>query len=142
MVAEVEVPAGFVPQYAVAFGAVDGPAVAVQADNPLPVHAVRRPAQSAPLAGTIVSSAIVGPFVPELDRPIWLSLSGQWQGQVDFLRSADGGATMLPLTIAGERWGRFVGSTNEAVADESEAGATYYLAVTLLGGALTYRVAQ
>lgn len=52
-----------------------------------------------------------------------------------------GGATMLPLTIAGERWGRFVGSTNEA-ADESEAGATYYLAVTLLGGALTYRVAQ
>lgn len=49
---------------------------------------------------------------------------------------------MLPLTIAGERWGRFVGSTNEAVADESEAGATYYLAVTLLGGALTYRVAQ
>ena len=89
-----------------------------------------------------MSSAIVGPFVPELDRPIWLSLSGQWQGQVDFLRSADGGATMLPLTIAGERWGRFVGSTNEAVADESEAGATYYLAVTLLGGALTYRVAQ
>ena len=48
MVAEVEVPAGFVPQYAVAFGAVDGPAVAVQADNPLPVRAVPRPAQSAP----------------------------------------------------------------------------------------------
>ena len=142
MVAEVEVPAGFVPQYAMAFGAVDGPAVAVQTDNPLPVRAVRRPAEAAALTGTMATSGVAGPFVPELDRPIWLSLSGDWQGRVDLLRSVDGGATMLPLTIAGERWGRYSANANEAVGDDSEAGAAYYLSVALHGGTLTYRVAQ
>lgn len=140
--AEVEVPAGFVPQYAVAFGAVDAPAVAVQENNPLPVRAVRRPAASTPLAGTLTASGVAGPFVPELERPIWLTLSGDWSGTVDLLRSADGGATTLPLTAAGARWGRFTANANEVVADESEAGALYYLSATLLGGTLAYRVAQ
>lgn len=140
--AEVEVPAGFVPQYAVAFGAVDAPAVSVHEDNPLPVRAVRRPASSGPLIGTLVNSAVVGPFLPELERPIWLTLAGDWSGVVELLRSADGGATMLPLTAGGARWGRFTCNANEAVADESEAGATYYLSAALSGGMLAYRVAQ
>ena len=59
--AEVEIPAGFVPQYAVAFGAVDAPAVAVHEDNPLPVRAVQKPAGSIPLTGTLTASGIAGP---------------------------------------------------------------------------------
>lgn len=139
--AEVEVPAGYVPQYAVAFGAVDGPAVAVHDDNPLPIRAVRKPAASIPLTGTLVASGVVGPFVPELERPIWLTLTGEWSGTVELLRSAEGGAA-LPLTAGGARWGRFTSNANEVVADESEAGARYYLSATLLGGTLAYRVAQ
>jgi hypothetical protein len=94
MAAEVEIPAGFVPQYALAFGAVDAPAVSVHA------------------------------------------------GAVELRRSLDGGATQLPLTAGGERWGRFTGNANEAVTDESEAGASYHLGVTLQSGTLAYRVAQ
>jgi len=142
MVAEVEVPAGFVPQYAVAFGAVDAPAVAVHADNPLPVRTVRQAGTTVPLVGTMASSGVAGPFVPELDRPIWVSLSGDWTGTAELLRSIDGGVTKLPLTAGGARWGRFTGNANEAVADESEAGAIYYLSVALQSGTLSYRVAQ
>lgn len=142
MVAEVEVPAGFVPQYALAFGAVDGPAVAVHAGNPLPVCTMRSPATAAALAGSLSASGTAGPFVPELDRPIWVSLSGGWTGTVALVRSVDGGVTMLPLTAGGAVWGRFTGNANEPVAEESEVGAAYYLAVTLTGGTLTYRVAQ
>ncbi|ONF96436.1 hypothetical protein [Sphingomonas jeddahensis] len=142
MVADVEVPAGFVPQYAIAFGAVDGPATAVHAGNPLPVRAARQPAAAPPLAGSLTASGMAGPFVPELDRPIWVTLSGDWSGTVELLRSTDGGATAVPLTAGGAPWARFTANANEAVADESEAGATYHLSATLLGGTLTYRVAQ
>ncbi len=140
--AEVETPAGFVPQYAVAFGAVDAPAVAVHEDNPLPVRAVQKPAGSIPLTGTLTASGIAGPFAPDLDRPIWLTLSGEWTGTVEVLRSVDGGVTSLPLTAGGARWARFAANCNEAVASESEAGALHYLSATLLNGTLTYRVAQ
>ena len=142
MVAEVEVPAGFVPQYAVAFGAVDAPAVAVHAGNPLPVRASLGVAESIALSGTLTASGTAGPFVPELGRGIRVTLSGGWSGTVDLLRSTDGGATMLPLTIGGERWGRFTANANELVAEEQEAGATYYLAFDQASGTLVYRVAQ
>ncbi|OWK29101.1 hypothetical protein SPMU_26280 [Sphingomonas mucosissima] len=140
--AEVEVPAGYVPQYAMAFGAVDAPAVAVHDDNPLPVRAVRKPAASIPLTGTLAASGLAGPFVPELERSIRLTLTGDWSGTVELLRSADGAATALPLTAGGARWGRFTANANEVVADEGEAGARYYLSATLFGGTLAYRVAQ
>ncbi len=142
MVAEVEIPAGFVPQYALAFGAVDGPAVAVHADNPLPVRMVRTTAIAPALAGSMTASGVAGPFVPELDRPIWVSLSGDWSGAAQLLRSVDEGATKLPLTIAGEPWARFTANANEAATEESEGGAVYYLVATLQSGTLTYRVAQ
>jgi hypothetical protein len=80
--------------------------------------------------------------VADLGRPIWVSLSGGWTGTVEVLRSTNGGTTMLPLTAGGERWGRFTANANEAIAEESEAGTTYYLATTLQTGTLTYRVAQ
>ncbi len=140
--AEIEIPAGSVPQYALAFGAVDAPAVAVHAGNPLPVTAVRGAAGVAALAGEMVASGEAGPFVPELDRPIRVTLTGSWSGAVSLLRSTDGGATRLPLTLGGALWGRFTANANEAVAEESEAGASYYLAASLAGGTLAYRVAQ
>lgn len=142
MVADVEIPGGFVPQYAVAFGAVDAPAVAVHASNPLPVRSVAQPAGTTALAGSIAASGTVGPFVPELGHPIRVTLSGSWSGVIELLRSADGGATKLPLTAGGERWGRFIANANEMVAEEYEAGASYYLGVTLQAGTLSYRVAQ
>lgn len=140
--AEVEIPAGFVPQYAMAFGAVDAPAVAVHDGNPLPVRLLKKPAASVPLAGALGASGLAGPFVPEMDRPIWTTLSGDWSGTVDLLRSVDGGVTKFPLTVGGARWGRFTANANEAVAEESEVGASYYLLATLTGGTLTYRVSQ
>ncbi|SEJ63884.1 hypothetical protein SAMN05428950_102348 [Sphingomonas sp. OV641] len=140
--AEVEIPAGFVPQYAMAFGAVDAPAVAVHDGNPLPVRLLKKPAGSVPLAGSLGASGFAGPFLPELDRPIWVTLSGDWSGTVDLLRSVDGGVTKFPLTAGGARWARFTANANEAAAEESEVGASYYLFATLTGGTLTYRVAQ
>ncbi|WBH17906.1 hypothetical protein [Sphingomonas radiodurans] len=142
MMADVEIPGGFVPQYAVAFGAVDAPAVAVHAANPLPVRTVAQAAGTAALGGSIAVSGMVGPFLPALGHPIRVTLSGSWSGVVEVLRSADGGATMLPLTAGGERWGRFTANANEMVAEEYEAGASYYLGVTLQAGTLNYRVAQ
>lgn len=142
MVAEVEVPAGFVPQYAVAFGAVDAPAVAVHDGNPLPVRSVVPPGAVAALAGTMSVSGSAGPFVPELGRPIRVTLWGEWSGTAELRRSVDGGVTLLPLTVAGEPWGRFTGNANEAVAEEHEEGASYHFVVTLAGGTLAYRVAQ
>ncbi len=142
MAAEVEVPAGFVPQYALAFGAVDAPAVSVHAGNPLPVRTVRQAAGSVPLVGSASASGTAGPFVPELGTPIRVTLTGSWTGVVELQRSIDGGATRVPLTAGGERWGRFTGNANEAVTDESEAGATYHLAIALQSGTLAYRVAQ
>ena len=142
MMADVKSPAGFVPQYAVAFGAVDAPAVAVHGGNPLPVRAVMPASSATVLAGALAVSGTAGPFVPELGRPIIASLSGNWTGSVEVRRSVDGGATKLPLTVAGEPWARFTTTANEAVAVENEAGATYYLVATLTTGALTYRVAQ
>ena len=58
------------------------------------------------------------------------------------LRSTDGGTTRLPMTIGGSGWGSFQGNCNEPVAEESVAGATYYLAIAVTSGTLSYRVTQ
>lgn len=99
-------------------------------------------ATSAALAGTTSATATLGPFTPQLARSIWLTLSGAWTGSAQLLRSTDAGVTKLPLTIAGQPWGAFTANANEPVGEETCAGATYYLAVTLTTGTLTYRVAQ
>ena len=142
MAGRIEAPAGFVPQHALAFGAADGPAVGVDAAHPLPIAAVRLPAAAAPLAGSTAASTTVGPFVPELDRPIWVTLAGDWRGSVSLLRSIDGGATRLPLTVAGQSWAIFAANAQEAIGEESAASASYWLAASISSGTLTYRVAQ
>jgi hypothetical protein len=135
-------PAGFVPEQALAFAGPTGTAIAVAKASPLPVASTPQAAGSTPLAGTMSVSGSAGPFQPDLDRPIWLTLSGTWQGSAQMLRSTDGGTTRLPLTIAGQPGATFTGNANEPVAIEGVAGATYYLAVTIASGTLAYGIAQ
>lgn len=143
---EVKVPAGFIPSAAIAFGDSDGQATAVSGANPLPVAIA--PAQvaatSTPLSGsTSAASSVVGPFTPVLMRSIMLTLSGTWTGSAQLLRSIDGGTTKLPLTLSdGTVKGLFRSAINAVVAEESVAGATYYLSIQLSSGTLSYRMEQ
>ncbi|WP_336978302.1 hypothetical protein [Altererythrobacter fulvus] len=135
-------PARYFPVTAIAFGMPGGDGVTVDADHPLPMELAPAPSGVVPLAGSVSSSTVLGPFTPRLGRPIWLSLSGNWTGSAAFKRSPDGGATRLPLTAGGAPWGIFNGNACEQVVEETEAGATYFLDVSLLSGTLTYRVSQ
>ncbi|MCB5425822.1 hypothetical protein H0274_11170 [Altererythrobacter sp. CC-YST694] len=134
-------PAAYIPFTALAWPSGED-SVAVGPDTPLPVTAAFGAAVSTPLAGTASSSMIVGPFTPDLGRPIWLTLSGSWSGRVQVKRSVDGGTTKLALTAAGINWGKFTTNACEPVAEESQQGATYYLDVVLASGSLDYEVAQ
>ena len=138
----IDVPAPFVPAVGLSFGQPGADAVFVDAANPMPVRLARGPAAAIPLAGSASTSGRVGPFVPELDRPIHFTLSGSWSGRVRVLRSVDGGTTLDALTLAGEPWGVFTANANEPIAEESVAGASYYLELSLLGGTVIYRVTQ
>jgi hypothetical protein len=138
----IEDPARFVPLMALSFGSEGAPAILVDGDHPLPTVRLMQSASSTPLAGEATASGIFGPFVPDTGLPIWLSLSGSWTGSVQLLRSVDGGATKLPLTIAGQPWASFTGSGHEVVAQECSHEASYWLAVTIVSGALAYRVSQ
>lgn len=135
-------PARYIPPVALAFGAGDGDATFIDADHPLPVSQRLTPAGNTPLTGTASATGVVGPFSPVLGRPIWLSLSGTWTGTVTLKRSIDGGATMLPLTVASQPWGVFTANACEPVTEESESMATYHLDIVLASGTLAYRVAQ
>ena len=135
-------PAAYVPYHALAFSGPSEEALSVGSDRPLPVTATFGAAASEPLAGSASASAVVGPFLPELGRAIWLTLSGNWAGSVTVKRSTDAGATRLPLTFGGLAWASFTGNANEPVAEESVAGAAYYLDIALVSGTLAYEVAQ
>lgn len=138
----IRTPAGFVPPSAAAFSGAGGVATLVDAANPLPIAPIMLAARSTSLAGTLTASATVGPFAPDLGRPIWVTLTGTWSGAAQVLRSVDGGASRVALTIAGQPTASFTGNANEPVAEETVAGAGYYLAVTIASGTLAYRVQQ
>lgn len=148
--AVINTPAPFVPPHAVAYSNPDGTAAIVGHDAPLPVTmsganplSVSQVLPSAaPLIGTTTTTGTVGPFNPVVGRGVILALSGNWSGTVQIVRSTDGGATMLPLTIGGGVWAYFSTNCCESVWDESEAGVSLYLQIMLTSGALTYRVAQ
>lgn len=136
-------PAGYYPPFAIAFADEGGDGQVVGTASPLPVTLVPdEPETSTPLAGSASASGVLGPFTPAPDRPIWLSLSGTWSGSVSVKRSVDGGTNKLPLTAGGLPWAAFTSNACEPVAEESAAGATYYLDVTLTSGTLAYRLAQ
>lgn len=136
----IQSPAGFVPSHATAFADVDGTSVLVSTATPMPVSA--RGLAAAALTGSTSASGVFGPFAPALDRPVMLALSGTWAGTVKVTRSTDGGTTRLPLTVAGSPWGQFTANCCEAIWEEADDAARFYLDVTLTSGTLTYRMAQ
>jgi hypothetical protein len=138
----IDAPADYVTQHAVAFGKLGEPAVGVDGDHPLPIVATFAPAAASPLSGSTSANGLLGPFVPQLGRPIWLTLSGSWSGTVQVMRSTDGGATLLPLTVGGIGWGSFGANAQEAIGEETVAGAEWYLAVALSAGTLSYSIGQ
>ena len=108
-------------------------------------------ATSSALTGSVTDTIAhtYGPFTPQLARAIWATLVGTAaSGTAQLLRSTDGGTTKAGLTAGGEAWASwsFAASTgaivNEQLVTETDAAATYYLAVTLTAGSLTYRIAQ
>lgn len=135
-------PAGYVPEMALCHVDADGAALVAGVRAPLPVVTAPVAATSTPLEGTASASTLAGPFFPQLGRQIWLTLSGTWAGSVTVQRSTDAGATRLPLTVAGQPWARFTANTQEPVAEETVASASYYLDIALTSGTLAYKVQQ
>jgi hypothetical protein len=139
---KIDAPGGFVPQVAISYGANAAAPNAVDQGNPLPVQAGFAPATATPVSGNATASGAIGPFAPDLGRPIWVTLSGTWSGTVTVQRSTDGGATLRPLTIAGGAWGVFTANAQEAVGEESVTGATWWLVFQRSSGTLSYEVRQ
>lgn len=142
----IQTPGSFAPAIALGQAGPDGHLLLVSADNPLPVTgaggtATPAPAP-APLSGTASAAMVAGPFDPVGGRPIYLQLTGTWQGRVRMLRSVDDGITRVPLTVAGQPWGVFTGPACEAVWEEGDAVARLYLELQPTSGAIAYRVSQ
>ncbi len=134
-------PARYVPPFAVSFANTIGDSDVVSAANPLPVISVAATAPS-PLAGSLSTSGVLGPFLPITGRPVMLSLTGTWVGQVKLLRSTDGDTTKLALTAMGQTYGSYTANICEPVWEDGELGASLYLDVTLTSGSLNYRMGQ
>ena len=137
-------PTGYAIPRAIAYADIDGSMLQVSSAAPLPVLVAAGGGSTAttPLAGSAASTSVVGPYQPAIGRAIMLLLTGTWTGTVKVLRSVDGGTTKQPLTINGTTWGQFTANCCEAVWDESENGARFFLDITLASGNVTYRVAQ
>lgn len=139
----VEAPAGYLTGHAMAFVDASGRGELVSATEPLPVTMASGAATSTPLAGSAVASATLGPFVSQLARPIWVTLSGVWAGNVQLLRSTDGGATKLALTYPdGSARASWTAAVNAPVAEDACAGVSYWLQFTRASGTLVYEVRQ
>lgn len=136
----ISAPAGYAPAYAVGFADSKENLVLVSATAPLPV-AISAPAPS-PLVGLASSSEVVGPFVATAGRIVLVTLDGDWEGTVRLLRSIDGGATQVPLRVAGAAWGEYTASGCEQAWSETEDGASFYLDIALVSGGVAYRVSQ
>ena len=109
-------------------------------------------ATSVALTATIGDTVahLLGPLTPQLNRQIWVTLNAtvQASGTAQLLRSTDGGTTRLAITRQGVAIGTFTFNSmtgaivNEPVQTETDASATYYLAITLTAGAVSVRMAQ
>ena len=137
-------PTGYAIPRAIAYADTDGSMLQVSTAAPLPVAVTAGGGSTAttPLAGTASTTSVVGPYQPAIGRAVMLLLTGTWTGSVKVLRSIDGGTTKQPLTINGNVWGQFTVNCCEAVWDESESAARFYLDIALASGSVTYRVAQ
>jgi hypothetical protein len=147
----ISLPAGYAPAFAIGYAAQDGQLAVVDDTKPLPVSfATSQPIPvvtsggpaPAPLAGQTAITTTAGPFAPASGRPVFVTLSGTWEGSVQVERSTNGGATRHPLTVAGLPWGGFTANACEPVWVENEAGVELYLAIEIASGTLDYRVSQ
>lgn len=137
----VEAPAGFAPVFAL--GSTDGEGMLSLVGEHAPLDTVARPPVAPPaLEGTAPAAFVAGPFLPAPLAPIFLTLTGEWEGTVRVLRSADGGATRVPLTVGGAGWAQFSANACEPVWAESEVGAALYLELAPTSGTIAYRLAQ
>ena len=134
-------PANFTPTVAISYSDSNGDAAPVRADAPLPVMTATATPPAA-LSGTSSITAVAGPFAPVAGRPLILTLNGSWAGQVRIMRSTDSGTTKLPLTVAGSPWAVFTANCCEAVWEERETAAQFYLEITMSSGSVSYRLSQ
>ena len=137
----IEAPGGFAPVLALGRDDGTGHLALVSPSAPLPTVAIA-PAGPEPLEGETSAALVAGPFAPTSLAPVYLTLSGEWTGDVQLLRSTDGGATKRPVTLAGAAWGRFAINVCEPVWQESEVGAQLWLELTPSSGTISYRLAQ
>lgn len=143
-------PAAYVAPFALGFADENGALTLVSNETPLPIAGSGSGSTGGqgtdslpdPMMGAASTSTLAGPFAAVAGYPIHLTLSGTWAGTVTMLRSVDAGTTRLPLTAGGMVWARFTGNANEAVWQETESGAEFYLDIVLDSGTLDYRVAQ
>lgn len=138
--AAISIPAGFAPAYAVGYSDTSGQLALVSDTAPLPVSTTS--SAPAPLAGQASGAQLVGPFQATEGRVVVVSLDGTWDGAVHLLRSADGGATKLPLRVGGQPWGEYSIPGCEQAWTETESGASFYLDIQLASGTVIYRVSQ
>lgn len=138
----IESPASYSTSFAVGFSDPDGDLALVSASSPLPVSLQADPPPPTPMAGIAAASGLVGPYPAASGVPIHLQLAGTWQGRISLVRSVDGGVTTHGLTAAGMRWASFTANMNEVVWQDSDASASFYLGITLVSGAVSYRVSQ
>lgn len=109
-------------------------------------------ATTTPLAATVADTGahVLGPFSPQLTRPMCLTVCATTaaSGTLQLLRSIDGGATKLGLTIGGQPWATYTFSgaiqavVNEQVWTPVSALETFYIAVTLSAGTVTINLHQ
>ncbi|MBF7013038.1 hypothetical protein QUC32_25780 [Novosphingobium resinovorum] len=138
----IQMPSGYATAFAIGFTDGESSSLSlVENGRPLPVTTLSASTPE-PLTGTTATSTSTGPFLPAPGRPVFITLTGIWQGSATLLRSIDGGVTQQPLTLGGDAWGTFSQNVCEPVWEEFESGAALYLAITLTSGSLTYRVAQ
>ena len=141
-------PARYAPGVALNYADDAGAAVQVSQSSPLPVTLAATTGGSSTtqpppaLSGTAAVAMTAGPFTPVASKPMVLTLSGSWTGTVKLMRSIDGGASKLTLTLAGSPWASFTANVCEPVWEESEAAAVFYLQLSPASGAISYRLAQ
>jgi hypothetical protein len=138
----VKLPAAYAPQFAIAFGTVGADATAVDQNTPLPVETRSRQAAatSVPVEGMLNATGPSATFTPELGRPIWVRLSGNWSGVVTLERRI-GAGNWYPVTLGGEvlAWSA---NRHEPAYEETVAGAQYRLNFARIAGTLDHEVRQ
>ncbi|MDR3408484.1 MAG: hypothetical protein P4L68_08300 [Methylovirgula sp.] len=126
---------------------------AAQATGNAALGAIATPfaaATSAAVSGTQSGpgTTIVGPFTPNLTRPIHIEAvgSGGAAGTVQVMRSIDGGVTKNGLTAAGATWASFTAANgviaNEPVWSPTSALEIFYVVLTLTAGSVTAELFQ